>query len=300
MKSRIKTWLMAVRPFAYSASVIPVVLGTAIAFLEGKFDLLLFVFALLSSVLLHTGTNLVNDSFDFIKGVDTQTSFGSSGMITGGILTPQKVHRAGILCFLVASVIGLYLVIEVGITILFLGIAGILGGYFYTAKPIQYKYHALGDFLVFFLMGPLMVWGSYFVQTRTYHLHPLLFSLPVGFLVAAILVSNNIRDIQHDSEVGIKTVSTILGFKHSKWEYLFLVSGAFVVIVILVLSKLASHFLLFAFLAFPTAYKIISLVMRTQEQKAHELAAVDIQSAQLHLQVGGLMIVGLIFSNFFG
>lgn len=298
MQSRIKMWLTAVRPFAYSASVVPVVLGTVLAYLEGAFDLLLFALTLFSSVLLHTGTNLVNDSFDFVKGVDTPTSFGSSKMITSGTLTPKQIHRAGILCFCLATMIGLYLVIEIGVTILILGIIGILGGYFYTASPFQYKYHALGDFLVFLLMGPLMVWGSYFVQTRAYRLYPLIFSLPVGFLVAAILVSNNIRDIGHDSRVGIKTISTFLGFKHSKWEYLFLVLGAFFVILILVLSGLASPFLLSAFIAFPTAYRIMRHVMRTQEDKADELATVDVQSAKLHLQVGGLMIIGLIFSVF--
>lgn len=300
MQSQIKKWLIAVRPFAYSASVIPVVLGTVLACLEGSFDLLLFALALLSSVLLHTGTNLVNDSFDFIKGVDTPTSFGSSKMITGGVLTSTQVHRAGILCFCLATLIGLFLVIKIGMTILILGILGILGGYCYTAKPFQYKYHALGDFFVFFLMGPLMVWGAYFVQTQTYRLYPLIFSLPVGFLVAAILVSNNIRDIEHDSRVGIKTLSTVLGFERAKWEYLLLVSGAFLVILVLVFSRLASPFLLCAFLAFPTAYKIMHHMMRTHEDKADELATVDMQSAKLHLQVGGLMIAGLIVSGFIG
>ncbi len=149
-------------------------------------------------------------------------------------------------------------------------------------------------------MGPLMVWGSYFVQTQAYRFSPLIFSLPVGFLVAAILVSNNIRDIEHDSRVGITTVSSLLGFEHSKWEYLFLVLGAFLVILVLVLSGLASPFLLCAFLAFPTAYRIMRHVIRTRQDKASELATVDIQSAQLHLQVGGLMIIGLIVSAFLG
>jgi len=300
MPSRIKTWLIAVRPFAYSASVIPVVLGTVLAYLDGEFDPLLFALALIASVLLHTGTNLVNDSFDFVKGVDTPNSFGSSKMITGGVLSPKQVHRAGILCFCVATLIGLYLVITIGVTILVLGILGILGGYFYTAKPFQYKYHALGDFFVFFLMGPLMVWGSYFVQSQTYRLYPLIFSLPVGFLVAAILVSNNIRDIQHDSRVGIKTMSIMLGFKRARWEYLLLVLGAFSVILFLAFSQFASPILLCVFLAFPTAYRILRCLMRTDEEKAHELTAIDVQSAQLHLQVGGLMIIGLIVSGFIG
>jgi len=298
MKSRIKIWLVAVRPFAYSASIVPVVLGTVLAYLDGAFDLLLFVLALSSSVLLHTGTNLVNDSFDFVKGVDTPTSFGSSKMVTSRTLTPKQVHGAGILCFCLAALIGLYLVVEIGVTVLILGILGILGGYFYTARPFQYKYFALGDFFVFFLMGPLMVWGAYFVQTQAYRFYPLIFSLPVGFLVAAILVSNNIRDIGHDSRVGIRTVSAFLGYKHAKWEYLLLVLGAFFVILLLVFSRLASPLLLCAFLAFPTAYRIMRHVMRTQEDKADELATVDVQSAKLHLQVGGLMIIGLIFSVF--
>jgi len=300
MQSRIKIWLTAVRPFAYSASVVPVVLGTVLAYLEGTFNPLFFALALVSSVLLHTGTNLVNDSFDFVKGVDTPTSFGSSKMITGGILSPQQVHRAGILCFCLATVIGLYLVIKIGITILILGILGVLGGYFYTAKPFQYKYHALGDFLVFFLMGPLMVWGAYFVQTQTYRFYPLAFSLPVGFLVAAILVSNNIRDIRHDSRVGIKTVSTVLGFKWARWEYLLLVLGAFSVILILVFSGFGSPFLLCAFIAFPSAYRIMRDLVRAQEGGVQELATIDIQSAKLHLQVGALMIIGLMVSAVIG
>ncbi|MBW2056550.1 MAG: 1,4-dihydroxy-2-naphthoate octaprenyltransferase [Deltaproteobacteria bacterium] len=295
MSSPFRIWLTAVRPFAYSASVVPVVLGTVLAFQEGSFDWLLFVLALVSSVLLHTGTNLVNDSFDFLRGVDTPASYGSSKMITGGILTARQVHRAGILCFCMATAIGLYLVVEIGITILILGIIGILGGYFYTARPFQYKYHAMGDFFVFFLMGPLMVWGAYFVQTRLYRFYPLIFSLPVGFLVAAILVSNNIRDTRHDRGVGIQTLSTLLGFERAKWEYL--VIGAFSVLPVLVFSGLGFPFLLAAFLALPTAHKALRRVLSVKEEKADELAAIDVVSAQLHLQVGGLMIAGLMVSS---
>jgi 1,4-dihydroxy-2-naphthoate octaprenyltransferase len=300
MRSRIKIWLTAIRPFAYSASVIPVILGTVLAYVEGAFDPLLFAFALLSSVLLHTGTNLVSDAFDFVRGVDTPTSFGSSKMITGGFLTPKQVHWAGILCFCLATVLGLYLVIKIGVTILILGILGILGGYFYTGKPFGYKYYAFGDFLVFFLMGPLMVWGAYFVQTQTYRVYPLVFSLPVGFLVVAILVANNIRDIQHDSDVGIRTVSVVLGFKRARWEYLFLVLGAFATILIPIFFGLTPPLLLCVFIAFPTAYRIIRLVMGGHEDRAHELATADMQTANLHLQVGALMIIGLIISGFLG
>jgi 1,4-dihydroxy-2-naphthoate octaprenyltransferase len=295
-----KIWFRATRPFSFTASVIPCVLGAMLALLvsDGSSAWYLFPFILVSSVLLHAATNLVSDYFDFIKGVDTKDSFGGSGVLTEGLLQPKQVFNMGILFFTIAFVIGLPIIFARGELILVLGIIGILGGFFYTGWPIGYKYVALGNVFVFILMGPLMVVGTFYALTGNYSADVLYISLPIGCLVTGILQANNLRDIIHDQKANIKTLASVAGNGYAKAEYLTLIIGAYVIVIALVLMKILSPWSLLVLLSLPPAIKNMNQVKGVQVDNTSKIAMLDVQTAQLHLLFGLLLSVSVLISKY--
>ena len=213
------------RPFAFTASVIPVLAGGALAAVDGQFAWLPFPAALAGAVLLHSGTNIVNEIYDVRQGIDTITSPRASHALVKGRLTERAALGGPFVAFALAVAVGLYLVALRGPAIVVLGVLGLVGGYGYTAPPLQYKYHALGVPLVFLLMGPLMVVGSYFAITGVWAPQALVLSIPVGLLVAAILHGNEWRDISEDTRAGIVTLSSRIGRDWAHYGYVALVLG---------------------------------------------------------------------------
>jgi len=299
-QSSAKIWFRATRPFSFTASVIPCIVGAMTALLvEGGNSLwYLFPFILVSSVLLHAATNLVSDYYDFVKGVDTKDSFGGSGVLLEELLKPRQVFNAGILFFVLAFVIGLPIILARGEVILVLGIVGILGGFFYTGWPIGYKYVALGNFFVFLLMGPLMVVGTFYALTGTYMADVLYISLPIGFLVAGILQANNLRDIIHDQKANIKTFASVAGSGYAKAEYLFLIIGAYVIVIALVLLEVLSPWSLIVLLSLPPAIKNMNQIKGVAVDNTSKIAMLDVQTAQLHMLFGLLLSVSILISKF--
>ncbi len=171
-----------------------------IAWQIGRIDLILFFFALVGSMAIQAGTNLANEYLDYVQGVDKEDSLGPAGVIIKNELSSEQVMWAAIVVFSVASGIGIYLTLKVGWLILLIGVASVLAAWFYTAKPLALGYRGLGEPEVFIFMGPIMVMGSYYVQTKSLALTPLLVSLPIGFLVMAILHANNLRDVVQDNQ----------------------------------------------------------------------------------------------------
>ena len=245
---------------------------------------------------MQAGTNLVSDYFDFVKGVDKDYTYGSSGVLTAGLLTPGQVLVGGLAAFAVACAIGLLFVVLRGWPILALGLVGLLGGIFYTARPVGYKYIALGDALVFALMGPLMVIGSYFVLTDSYSHAVLIASLPVGCLVAAILHANNMRDIQHDRDARVRTVANLLGHSGARLEYYALVGGAYLAVIGMIAGGLVSLWGLLVFVTAPLAIKNLRQVIPQPAAPAAEaIATLDVQTAQLHLAFGLVFAAAILF-----
>lgn len=293
-RSSISIWFQAVRAFSFTASAVPVLLGAALAaFYPGKVMWILLPVVFVAGLLFHAATNLVSDYYDYKKEVDKDYTFGSSGVITAGLLPPKKVLYGGLILFCIACILGLILIAVRGLPILYIGLAGLVGGYFYTGQPLGYKYVGLGDFLVFILMGPLMVIGSYFSLTGSYHTHVFLVSIPVGFLVAAILQANNVRDIKHDTEAGIKTLENIVGEKGAKFAYYFSVSAAYLSVAIMVITKILPVWSLAVIVTFPLALKVIKKLAKSQPDRPEEIAAADVETAQLHLGFGVILIVSL-------
>ncbi len=290
-----RVWVQAARPFSWTASMVPVFLGAALALrAEGDVRWQLFPLVVLASLLIHAGTNLSNDYFDFRKGVDRPETHGSSRVLVDGLLTPGQVLIAGLGAFAATAAIGLVFIAIYGWPILALGLVGMAAGFFYTAAPVEYKYYGLGDASVFLMMGPLMVVGSFFVLTGQWAWEAAVVALPVGCLVTSILSGNNLRDIVHDAVANVTTTAGVLGRRWARAEYAWLVMSAYMLIIVLIAAGALPWWSLLPVMTLPLAVRNVRLVMRSRPEQSDELAAIDVRSAQVHLLFGVLLIVSVV------
>lgn len=288
----VRTWYEATRPFSLTAAIVPVVLGSVLAAYQGYWNWLLFAITLIASIAIQIGTNLVNDYYDWKKGSDTPETLGPHSSMREGMLSPNQVFWGGVFFFALGAGLGLYLVYERGLFILWIGILSVLAGWLYTAGPFSFAYNALGEVVAFTFMGPIMVLGSYYVQTQSLSWEVFLFSIPIGLLVAAILFANNLRDMEKDLSNNKRTLANISGRRASRWEYVFLVGGSFVSIILLVLFGVAPAFTLLALITLPSA---VSLIRTASLYDAPErLNKVVRGTATLHQHFGWLVIAGVI------
>jgi 1,4-dihydroxy-2-naphthoate octaprenyltransferase len=289
MPRQARIWLTALRPISFTASIIPVLVGTAIA-AQDEFHPLLFVLALIGSVAIHAGTNLVNDYFDHVKGTDSAESLGPSGVIQRGILSARAVLAGGIVAFTAGAAVGLVITAMTGWPVLALGIASVLAGYFYTASPFSLAYRGLGEVVVFVFMGPVIVVGAYYVQTQTWAWEPFVASVPVGLLVAAILHANNIRDIEGDRRNHKWTLAALAGRPVADYEYVALMLGGYAVIVAMTIAGAAPWPVLVTLLSLPLAVRLIRFERMQHEPRG--LNVVLAQTAGMHMLFGALLAFG--------
>jgi 1,4-dihydroxy-2-naphthoate polyprenyltransferase len=288
------------RPFAFTASVIPVLAGAALAWVNDLWNWPPFIASLLGAVFLHAGTNIVNEVYDVRKGVDSITSPRASHAIVKGRMTERTALMIAGVAFALAIAVGLYLVWLRGPAIIVLGTIGLVGGWGYTAPPLEYKNHALGVPLVFLLMGPLMVEGAYFAVSGEWSLTALVLSIPVGLLVAAILHGNEWRDIREDSRAGISTLSGRIGRKWAHYGYVGLVLGAYIVLALSVIADILPAWTMLAILSLPFLAQVIRSAELGASGQARAIAMIDLQTARLHLAFGSLLVIGLVLSKAVG
>jgi len=294
----LNVWYHALRPFSYPASIVPVLVGSVMAWQSGYANWALFLAALVGSIAIQAGTNLANEYFDYTQGVDKTDSLGPAGVILQGKLKPKQVLQAATLALAIGVVLGMYIVSQVGLIILALGLASILAGWFYTAKPFCLGYRGLGEPEVFIFMGPVMVVASYYVQTRHFAWAPLLVSLPIGLLVTAILHANNMRDVVQDMErnriTWVVLACKLWGMKEgrnfSRWVYYAMVGGAYVVLIGLIVGGTAPIFTLLTLLTIPQAYSLIQFAASGAEGKP--LSALVRGTAFLHMSFGATLTLG--------
>ncbi|TMI89720.1 MAG: 1,4-dihydroxy-2-naphthoate octaprenyltransferase [Bacillati bacterium ANGP1] len=287
-----RMWAQAVRPFSFTASIVPVLLGSAIASAQGMFTPGLLALALLGAVGIQGAANLFSDYFDYRGGYDTPESFGGSGVLVRGILQPSEVFLAGLALMAASVAIGLYLTAIRGTPILLLGILGAFGAYFYSGRPIAYKYHALGDLAIFLLFGPLMALGAYYVQARVVELVPMLYALPVGCLVTAILHVNNIRDSPFDGRGGGTTVARALGLDRAKVLLYVLLAAAYGLVIGGVLAGTFVRWSALAVLSAPPAWGLARQVRAARTPR--DLVLLDVAAARVHLIFGLLLVAGVL------
>jgi 1,4-dihydroxy-2-naphthoate octaprenyltransferase len=210
----IKFWLRAMRAVSFPLSFFPIAIGSGLACIDGLFAWPVFSLALLGGMAAHAATNLISDYFDFVNGVDTTNALSShTGVLVDELVAPERILIAAMSCFLLTAFTGGMLVMHVGWPVLLFGLAGIVGGFLYTGGPFAWKYTGLGELSTGFLMGPLMVLGSYYVQTRTISLASVLVSIAIGLLVSAVSWGNNMRDSFFDAQAGVTTLPVKLGPK---------------------------------------------------------------------------------------
>jgi 1,4-dihydroxy-2-naphthoate polyprenyltransferase len=232
--SHLRLWLLAARPRTLPAAIAPVLVGTALAGSEDVFRALPFVAALVGSVFIQIGTNLSNDYSDARRGADTEDRLGPVRVTAGGLMPPRRVLIGTYVAFGVAVAAGLYLAAVAGWELLVVGAASILAGVLYTGGPRPYGYEGLGELFVFLFFGIVAVAGSYFVQTEELRWEAFALAVPVGLLAAAILVVNNVRDIETDRRAGKRTLAVKLGRENARTLFAAMVVVAFLVPPLLV------------------------------------------------------------------
>ncbi len=210
-KPGLRLFLMASRPRTLPAAVAPVLVGTSLAISDDEFHALAFVAALVGSVFIQIGTNLANDYSDARRGADTEDRLGPVRVTAGGLMPPRRVLTGVYVSFAVAVLAGIYLAAVAGPEMLAVGAVSILAGVLYTGGPRPYGYAGLGELFVFLFFGLVAVAGSYYVQAEELPWEAFALSVPVGLLAAAILVVNNVRDVDTDRRAGKRTLAVQLG-----------------------------------------------------------------------------------------
>ncbi len=292
----LKVWFLATRPWSFTMTAISVGVGGAVAALDGAFDVWRFLLTLVGAICVHGATNLINDYFDYKSGVDrpgAPTTLYRPHPLVQGVISPRAVLGVSLGLYGVAALIGLYLAWLAGLGLLWFVVGGALASFFYTAGPIQYKYIALGELSVFLMWGPLMVGGAYFVQQGSVSPQAILISLPFGVLVALVLLANNLRDIDYDGSVGIRTVGTLLGARKTLYLYQGLIISAYLAVIALIALKILSPWGLLVFFSAPLALRLI----RTLQQQIPNDA--DARTAQLDTLFGVWLIIGLVLEKIF-
>jgi 1,4-dihydroxy-2-naphthoate polyprenyltransferase len=249
----LRLWLVAARPRTLPAAVAPVLVGTSLAGSESVFRPLAFAAALIGSVFIQVGTNLSNDYSDARRGADTEDRLGPVRVTAGGLMPPRTVLIGTYVAFGIAVAAGAYLAAIAGWQLLVVGAASILAGVLYTGGPRPYGYEGLGELFVFMFFGVVAVVGSYYVQTEELRWEAFALSVPVGLLASAILVVNNVRDIETDRRAGKRTVAVKLGRDRARRLYVAMLVLAFAVPPIVWLAGGLSAWILLSLGALPLA-----------------------------------------------
>lgn len=284
-------WLLAARPKTLPAAISPVLVGTAMAWSDGHFALFPAFAAAAGALLLQILSNFANDYFDFAKGADTSERLGPTRVMAAGLLSPQAMRKGMVAVVVLAVLDGLYLVRVGGWPILAVGLASLVAAVLYTGGPFPFGYHGLGDLFVFVFFGLVAVAGTYFVQAGALSGVVLVVAVPVGALITAILVVNNLRDIATDARAGKRTLAVLIGARNSRLQYALLLLLAYAAPFSLWLGFERGPTVLLPLLSLPLALNRAYILYRATGSALNaQLAA----TARLSLIYSLLMALGLI------
>lgn len=289
MSGAVKLWAKAVRPYAYSASLVPVAIGGAYARLSGEdFSAARFVVALASGVLLHTAANLWNDYFDFKGGVDREGGGEGSGVLVRREMTPARCFRGAWACAALGMAGGVWLAWQMGWVLLALGVAGLVAALAYSAGPLSPKHRALGEAWVFAAMGVGMTLGGYAAQTGRLDWGAIAVGMPAALLMTLILYANNLRDMESDRAAGLRTLPMLLEPVEAKTLACFVLVVPYGMTFLMAATRQLPLAALLALLTLPLAARWGRRIWR---EPAGEREVVGM--AQLHMAFGMLFVAGL-------
>ena len=292
--STLKSWFWATRPFSMSASVAPVLVGSALALGNVDARWLLFAVALTASMAIQIGTNLTDEYSDHRRHGGAGKLLAPHKVIQRGLLSERAVLMGILVVFGYGIAGGLFIVSQTGWPILAIGLASVAAAYLYAGGPYPLGNYGIGEPVVFLFMGPVMVMGSYYVQTETITWTGFVVSLPIAFIVTAILHCNNLRDIAEDKEVGKRSIAATLGVTASRWGYAALLAAAYGAIAALAATGTTSAWILVGLLPAPWAYVAIRNLFQADDRM--DMNRIMVRSAKLHGWTGVTMAAGLVIA----
>ncbi len=306
-------WMKAMRVPFLQATLVPVILGTVIAWqtTTRSFNLGLFLSTLIGACLIQVATNMFNDYFDFKSGNDLQVRHqnpfaGGGRILTASLVRPTTHLIVSSTCLILGCLIGLYFVFFLGLTQLFwLGLIGVVSSYFYVGPPFKLAYRGVGEFVVGLNFGPVMTLGAYYVQTGTFSLTPFLASIPIGMLIAAVLWINEFPDMDADKAVGKKTLVLRLGYGKSVAVYVGLIVLSYLLVLLFSFLQLltsltiTSYATIAVLLTIPLARRAVK-GLRANYRDPHAIIPANAGTIMLHLSFGILSILGFVIGALVG
>ena len=293
MKHTLKEWFMVTRPWGYALSIMPAALAVAYVFFENSVTPLdvnwwYGILAVIASPILQAGGNMMSDYYDYKNNVDRKETYGSSRMLVNKQFEPREVYWFSISMMVIGNIIGIYLLLNTSWHLLWIGLAGIIGSYFYFFM----KYRALGDLNIFIIYGQFISLGTYLVMTNMLSWKMLLVAAAPGFLIVNVLHANNTRDIKHDSVAKIKTAAMLLGIKGSIIYYFAFTIGAYLLIVLCVIFGIQHWATLLIFISLPMALKLMKQMRTADKEKPENIQKLDEGTAQLVMVYMLLLVIG--------
>lgn len=285
-------WGLAIRPQTLPAAAAGVIMGSALAWRDGFFRLDAALACLFAALLLQIGSNLANDVFDFERGTDTPERLGPTRVTQAGLLTPAQVKFGMLVVFGLAALLGLYLAWLGGWPIIIIGVAAIISAIAYTGGPFPLGYYGLGDFFVFIFFGLASVAGTYYVQAGFVSVAAWWMTIPPGLIITAILVVNNLRDLENDRKAGKHTLAVILGERNTRAQYLLCMTLAYLTLPFAAWIGILPWMSLAAWVSLPIAFRATRVVLT---QKGRPLNVALAGTGQAALAFSLLFWVGLLF-----
>lgn len=285
-------WVLAARPATLPAGVAAVVVGSALAGADGVFRWDAFLVTLFAALSIQIGVNYANDLADAQKGADTAARIGPTRAVAAGLLTSDQMKRGIVTMFGLAAVAGCYLIWLAGWVILAIGIVSIIAALGYTNGPVPYGYYGLGEVFVFVFFGLVATVGTRYVYDRTAPADAWLSGVSMGLLAAAILVANNVRDIETDQIAGKRTLAVIVGRQSARWLYTAMVIAAYAVIVIAVAAGVLPTWAMLTFVSIPLAAQPVRTIFTQTE--GPPLIGVLKATARLQLAFAALLALGVL------
>jgi 1,4-dihydroxy-2-naphthoate octaprenyltransferase len=284
-------WLMAIRPKTLPAAAASVIVGTALAWRDGGFLFGAALAALVVAILLQVGSNLANDVYDDERGADTPDRLGPTRVTQAGLLSRTQVKNGMKVVFVTALILGFYLTWVRGWFVLVIGVAAIIAAIAYTGGPFPLGYHGLGEVFVFLFFGVTAVVGSYWVQVGSAPAIVWAMSVPMGLLITAIIVVNNLRDIEQDRAVGKRTLTVRIGVRATMFEYAGCLVGAYAVVAGAVAFGALTPWVLLTLLSAPLAYRVTRVVFAESGRALNDALA---GTGQLSLAFSVLFALGVV------
>lgn len=267
----IRIWRDGIRPFYLWFAILPLALGSALAWLAsistqkpfGDFHPQRFGAALIAVCLLQIGANLINDYYDYIGGVDTSNSLGPGGLIQQGLIKPARVLAMGLFLLIIGAFIGLLVALYGGIAAFIFGALGLLGAYFYSAPPRALSALTLGEVTSFWVFGPLLTLGAYIIQRGKIDTLPLICGVSLGLLISAALYINDMRDTESDGQAHKYTLASLLGIRTNRVICTLLFLGAYAPMLVLGVPSHGPHLVLITLWTLPGLVAILVSLYRT-------------------------------------